>query len=156
MSGQKQRWLDGAARHNEWADAAERRAAAIRKHHSDRLGDHALWTQPAYVGTPGGRSLVAQRQRIRDALCRAHALDEKAAEHRTKAKNLRAMASRNAGDAERERSAQRSKLDRTLAVGDEVQTLFGVRREVKINAKSIRVEGVSCAIAKHLCKKVAS
>lgn len=152
---QKQRWLNRAADYDLWAAAAEKQAAAIRSAHMDRLGDHAMWTQPAYVGTAGGRALAAQRQRIRDALARAHALDEKAEAHRQKAANLRRMAVRNAGDAEREREAKREALDSVLAVGDQVSTLFGTRRVTKINAKTIRVEGVSAAIEKHLCRRVA-
>lgn len=156
MGVQKQRWLDRAERYETWAAKAEQQAASIRKSHADRLGDHAMWTQPAYVGTRGGRALVAQRQRIRDALGRAHDLDEKAAGYRSKAGNLRAMAARNAGDAERERVGKRAALDAVLSVGDEVQTLFGVRRVTKINVKTVRVEGVSCAIEKHLCRRVSA
>lgn len=151
---QKDRWAAKAERYEAWATAAEEKASAIYASHESARKDHALWTQPAYVGTAGGRRLQRQRQTVRDALSRAHELNEKAKNYRGRAANLRAMANRNVGDAERQRQAARSALDSVLAVGDEVSTLFGVRRVTKINAKTIRVEGVSCAIEKHLCKRV--
>lgn len=151
---QKDSWAAKAERYEAWATSAEEKASAIYAAHEAARKDHALWTQPAYVGTAGGRRLQRQRQTVRDALSRAHELSEKAKGYRGRAASLRAMASRNAGDAERQREAVRDALDAVLAVGDEVSTLFGIRRVIKINAKTIRVEGVSCAIEKHLVRRV--
>lgn len=151
---QKDRWAAKAERYEIWAARAEEKASAIYAAHEPAHKDHALWTQPAYVGTAGGRRLQRQRQTVRDALSRAHELNEKANGYRSRAANLRAMATRNAGDAERQREVVRAELDSVLSVGDKVSTLFGIRRVIKINAKTIRVEGVSCAIEKHLIRRI--
>lgn len=71
--------------------------------------------------------------------------------YREKAASLRALAARNKGDAEREKETIRQSLD--LVPGDLVSAMFGVRRVTKVNAKSIRVEGVSIAIEKHLVRR---
>ena len=43
-----------------------------------------------------------------------------------------------------------------IAVGDMVESVYGVRRVVKINTKSLRIEGALGAITidKSLCRKV--
>jgi len=146
----KQRWLERAARYEAWADTAEAKAKAIQAAQPAHARDPAFVTQPAR----SSHAVARERTRLADRDRRAWELEEKAKDYRDKAKNLRAMASRNKGDAEREREAARQALN--LSPGDMVSTLFGVRRVVKVNAKSIRVEGVSSAIEKHLVRRIAA
>lgn len=148
--GAKQRWLERADRYDAWADTAEAKARAIYAAQPAHARDPAFVTQPAR----SSHAVARERTRLANRDRRAWELEEKAKGYREKAKNLRAMASRNKGDAEREREAVRQALD--LSPGDMVSTLFGVRRVVKVNTKSIRVEGVSSAIEKHLVRRIAA
>ena len=149
-AGMKQRWLDRAARYDARAEAAEAKAKAIYAAQPAHARDPAFVTQPAR----SSHAVAREQGRLAERDRRAWELEERAKEYREKAKNLRAMASRNKGDAEREREVIRQALD--LSPGDMVSTLFGIRQVTKVNAKSIRVEGVSSAIEKHLVRRVAA
>ena len=149
-AGMKQRWLDRADRYDARAEAAEAKAKAIYAAQPAHARDPAFVTQPAR----SSQAVARERGRLAERDRRAWELEERAKKYREKAKNLRAMASRNKGDAEREREVIRQALD--LSPGDMVSTLFGIRQVTKVNAKSIRVEGVSSAIEKHLVRRVAA
>lgn len=148
--GIKQRWKARADRYDAWAEMAEAKAKAIYAAQPAHARDPAFVTQPAR----SCHAVARERARLAGRDRQAWDLEEKAKGYREKARNLRAMAARTKGDAEREREAFRQTLD--LSPGDMVSTLFGVRRVTKVNAKSIRVEGVSSAIEKHLVRRVAA
>lgn len=152
VQSQKQRWAARADRYDAWAVAAEAKAQAIYAARPECAHDPAFQTQPARSsqGVARARRALAEREQ------NAWKLEQRAKEYREKAENLRALAARNAGDAERARADQRAALDAVLHIGDEVITVFGRRRVTKINAKTIRVEGVSCAIDKSLCRRISA
>ena len=152
MSGQKQAWADRADRLDAWALAAEQQAAAIYASQPQYARDPAFLTQPAR----SGRGVARERVRLREREKRAWELEVKAKAHRAKATELRRMAGTNAGDAAAARNAHREALTSIIAVGDMVESVYGVRRVVKINTKSLRIEGALGAITidKSLCRKV--
>jgi len=132
-SAQKQRWAAQADRYE--ALAAKMAAEA------DRLNElRAHETDIAFLTQPGR---VSGRDQMRRRLDRAFELAKKAASYSDRAKNLRAMASRNAGDAERAREDLRA---RPIAVGDLTDSIWGLRRVTKVNKKTVRLEGASCPV----------
>ena len=150
---QKQKWADRAEQLDEWAVAAEQKAAAIYASRPAYARDPAFLTQPAR----SSRGVARARQILNRREEKAWELEAKAKAFRTKAAELRRMASTNAGDAERARIDRREHLTATLAVGDLVESIYGVRRVVKINAKTLRLEGAlgPVTIDKALCRRVA-
>lgn len=139
------------------ARVAELRARADAKEaESNRLSgtvnrDGAFWTQPAY-GNAGGRAFAAQRDRARAKLEKAASIYNEAKELRAQADAMEARGARMAGDAAAERDDAIASAD--FAVGQFVSTLYGVRKVVKVNAKSILVEGSfgPLKVEKHLAQ----
>lgn len=138
--GRKDQWLAKAVRREAWAQAADAKAAAIEG--AAPRGDLAFWTQPG---------LGKQRDKARARMQAAHVLRETASAHRAKAAQLRRMAGRNAGDAEAARAATRAAL--SAQVGDAVSSIYGIRRVLKVNAKTLRIEG-PVTLDKALCRVV--
>jgi hypothetical protein len=151
---QKQRWADRADRYEAWASSAEEKAAALRDSRTDGETDHAFLTQPASAKSALGRA----RARLNNRDRAAWEMEKKAASYRDKASNLRAMASRNAGDAESSREVKRAALDAIISVGDIVNSIYGPRRVLKVNAKTYRIEGAfgPIAIDKALCRRISA
>lgn len=130
---EKQRWTERAVRYEQMA--AKARAEADRlQDRRDHENDMAFLTQPGVL--PG-------RAQMRRRLDRAFELSKKADAYADKAANLRAMASRNKGDAERGRELQRAAM---VNVGDLTDSIWGRRRVAKVNVKTVRLEGVSCPV----------
>ena len=150
----KEAWTARAERLDAWALAAEQKAEAIFASRPAHARDPAFLTQPAR----SSRGVA----RARMALCRreekAWEYQAKAKDYRARAAELRRMASAKAGDAAKAKDAHRDGLTSILAVGDMVESIYGVRRVVKINAKSLRIEGGlgPITIDKALCRKVAA
>jgi hypothetical protein len=127
------------------ARVAELRAAADKKNaEANRIlgnviTDYAFWTQPAY-GNAAGRSFARQRDRERakrDKACEIHAEAEAL---RTKADAMESRGAVVAGDAQ----SRREKIIASVEVqaGQIVNTTFyGLRKVLKVNAKSVLVEG---------------
>lgn len=119
-----------AACRNEWADAAEAKAAALL---AERNTDWAFISQPGHIPARAAEN-------ARDA--RAFDLMDKAKAHRAKAANLAAMANRTKGDAERARQEARDAS--SLQAGDKaVSVHYGACEIVKANAKSYRIRTAS-------------
>ena len=137
LSTQKERWAQRAERYEQMAQSCIAKAESLEAHRHEHERDIAFLTQP-------GR--LPARQRMHDRLRRAYELREKAERHAQKSANLRAMASRNKGDAERRREDHRNALD--LAVGTLTDSIWGRRAVTKINTKTVRLEGVSCPVDK--------
>lgn len=148
-NGQKARWLRRAQQREVWAAAAENRADEIER----SLPDHAR--DPAFMTQPG-----AKVQRLRDKMTAreqlAWSLRQKAAAHREAAANLRGMAGRNKGDAESARQSSRERITKAVRVGDFVDCVYGIRRVLKVNEKTLRLEGAlePIVIDKALCAVV--
>lgn len=130
------------------ANAKEAQSEAL---HGSVNKDGAFWTQPAY-GNSGGRAFAAQRDRARAKLERAASIYNEAKELRSQADAMEARGVRMAGDAAAERDEAINSAE--FAVGQLVDTLYGVRKVVKVNAKSILVEGSlgPLKVEKHLAR----
>ena len=132
MTNQKQIWANRADRYE--AAAARKSAEAARLYErKDYERDHAFLTQP-------GR--IAARDQMNRRMERAHEMQMAANRAAEKAANLRAMATRNAGDAEAARQAVRDAF--ALQAGDKaVSVHYGPCEVVKVNAKSVRIRTAS-------------
>lgn len=140
MSNQKTRWAARADRYEARAQHFRAEAAKL----IERTGherDIAFLTQPGHI---------AARDRMNARVHRGYEMMRAAERIEAKVANLRAMASRNKGDAEAARQAKREAT--VIAVGDIVDSIYGRRAVVKVNAKTVRLEGVSAAIDKALVK----
>lgn len=144
---QRQTKLD--ARVAELRALADRKEAEANRIHGSVNKDGAFWTQPAY-GNAAGRAFAAQRDRARSKLEKAAAIYNEAKELRSQADSMEARGVRMAGDAAAEREEAIASAD--FVVGQSVSTLYGVRKVVKVNAKSILIEGAfkPISVPKHL------
>ncbi|WMT90104.1 hypothetical protein [Pelagibacterium sp. H642] len=141
------------------AKVAELRARADAKEaESNRLrgsvdDDSTFWTQPAY-GNAAGRAFAARRERERSKIVKAGNLYMEAKALRETADSMEARGARMAGDAAAEREAAIAAAD--FKVGQMVRTLYGVRKVVKVNRKSILIEGgmSPVSVPKHLAEAV--
>lgn len=130
------------------AAAKEAESAAL---HGTVNKDGAFWTQPAY-GNAGGRAFARQRDRARSKLEKAAAIYNEAKELRSQADTMEVRGARMSGDAAAEREEAIASAD--FEVGQLVSTLYGVRKVVKVNAKSILIEGSfgPLKVEKHLAE----
>lgn len=118
------------------ASAKEAEAARVRGAVND---DPAFWTQPAY-GNAAGRSFSRSRDRERNRIIKAGQIAAEAKALREKADAMEARGAVMAGDAKAERLAVVESTE--VRVGQLVNTTFyGVRKVLKVNAKSVLVEG---------------
>lgn len=121
-----------------------REQAAKKEAEANRLrgnvnDDPAFWTQPAY-GNAAGRSFARNRERERSKIIKAGQISEEAKKLRDMADAMEARGAVMAGDAEAERRAKIASTD--VAVGQIVDTTFyGLRKVLKVNAKTVLVEG---------------
>lgn len=145
---QKARWAAKAAKYSEWAAKAQAQADALHASGEKYRGDVAFFTQP-------GR--IVERDRHHARMQRAYELGQKAKRFREKAANLGRLANANAGDAAARHEAERQAVIAALQVGDFVDCVYGRCEVVKINRKSLRLQGRfgQVVIDAHLCKKVA-
>ena len=126
MTTQKDLWAAKSDRRAAWADAAEARAAALL---ANRNTDWAFISQPGHI--PARAREIAQTDRAMELLAKAR-------DHREKAANLSALATRTKGDAEAARQAERDA--KTLQAGDAARSVhYGACTIVKVNAKSYRI-----------------
>ncbi len=130
MTARKESWAARAERRTAWAESAE---AEARRLVANQNTDPAFLTQPGRIS---GRAAQIAR-------CdRAFALLAKAKSHRAKAGSLRAMAGRNAGDAEAAREAIRE--TRAYQPGESVVSVhYGPAVVVRVNAKTVRIRTAS-------------
>jgi hypothetical protein len=149
VSDQKARWAERAALYEERAAKAEARAAALEQMPA-HARDPAFLTQPAR----SNHGVARERARLMNRERRAWELREAAKIYRDRAASLLALAGRNRGDAEAAKAAQREAL--AVSPGDLVDSIYGVRRVLKVNAKSLRLEGAlgPVTIDKALCRVV--
>lgn len=131
-----------------------RTKAAKKRAEADRL-DGSLCRDPAYLTQPiqpntAGRRLAAQRERDRNRIVKVMALRDDAAELERKARDLEANGPRVAGAA----AARRAKAvaECTVSVGQVVNSIYGARKVIKVNAKTVLIEGAfgPLKIEKHL------
>lgn len=126
MAAQHAKWSARADRREAWADTAEAKAARLL---ANRNTDWAFISQPGHL--PARAREIAQTDRAMGLLAQAKA-------HREKAANLNALATRQRGDAETARQAERD--TKTLQAGDAARSVhYGVCTIVKVNAKSYRI-----------------
>jgi hypothetical protein len=145
---ERQRKIDTKiARLRQQADRAEAEAANLS---ADRRECSAFWTQPAY-GNAAGRAFAARRDRERNKMFRAGELYTKASDLRREADDLEAAGARVKGDAEAERQAKIARAE--FVVGHLARTGYGDRVVVKVNAKTILIEGGFAPIK--VCKSLA-
>lgn len=116
--------------------------------------DPAFNTQPVPSNSRAA-SFVSARRRERAKFDKAMGLYQEAKELTAKADHMERSGVRVAGDAERERQAVIASSD--FSVGDMVTTLYGVRKIIKVNAKTIKIESSSggLIVPKNLAKLVA-
>lgn len=127
MTAQKQRWAARADQRQ--AQAAKARAEAEHLL-ANRCRDHAFMTQPGHI--PARARELARTDRAMELLQAAERAEDKA-------RNLQAMAGRQAGDAEREKEAARQASE--WQVGQIVFSILYGRAEVlKVNAKTLRLK----------------
>jgi hypothetical protein len=120
------RWAARADRRQAQADKARAEAEALL---ANRNRDWAFVSQPGHIPARARELTRTDRAMI---LLAATDLAE------SKARNLRAMAERRAGDAERERQAARDAV--AWSVGQAVVSiLYGPATVLKVNAKTIRI-----------------
>lgn len=111
-------------------------AARIRGTVND---DPAFWTQPAY-GNAAGRAFARSRDRERGKIQKAAQIAAEAEELSKKATRLEERGAVMAGDTQRKRDEVIAACD--VKPGDLVETtLYGVRRVLKVNRKTVAVEG---------------
>lgn len=130
MTAQKAAWAARADRREAWAQSAEAEAERLLE---NRNTDHAFMTQPGRI--PGRAAEIARTDR-------AFELIERAKAHRAKAESLRALADRNAGDAEQAREAIRARRD--YQPGDAVISVhYGPATVARVNRKTVRIRTAS-------------
>lgn len=135
LTGQKARW---AARSAMLSNAASRNEAKANSlfNAANTAGNTAFNTQSGRI--PGRARMNAQTER-------SFALQQKAAQQRSRAANLERMANTNRGDAAKGRAAKAASVKAShkgLKKGDTIEgTLYGQREVVKVNAKSVTVKG---------------
>ena len=124
---------------------AELRAqAADKETQAERLrgsinGDSAFWTQPAYSNN-AGRSFARSRERERSKIIKAGQIYAEAKELRDQANVMEARGAVMDGDAAAAREAKIASVQ--IEVGQVVNTVhYGLRKVLKVNAKSVLVEG---------------
>ncbi len=101
--------------------------------------DSAFWTQPVYCNA-AGRAFARSRERERAKLIKAGQAAAEAKELTSRADALEARGAVVAGDAQHKREEAIASC--TVKVGDLVDTtLYGVRRVVRVNRKTVAVEG---------------
>lgn len=134
---QRQAKID--ARVAELRAQADVKEAEANRLHGTVTKDGAFWTQPAY-GNAAGRSFANHRNRERSKLIKAGQIAQEAADLRQEANLMEARGAVMAGDAAAERAAKVASVE--VTVGQMVNTIhFGLRRVLKVNAKTVLVEG---------------
>lgn len=122
--------------------------AAAAKTHDAIMQDSAFWTQPAY-NNAAGRAFARRRERERAKLYSAAHLAGEAEQLSAQANRLEARGAVMAGDAKRARDEVIAAC--SVKIGDLIDTtLYGVRRVVKVNRKTVAVEGALAPIT--ICK----
>lgn len=140
----KERAKYKAQKRREWADLAEKKAAALQAEYDadPRSNDWAFWSEPIKTDHYSARSHQRARDVLNNKKQKIFDLLDKAKMHREKADNLERFANTNKGDAERKRESERKALDQVLTVGSMVYSAL-YRREgriVKVNTKTYRID----------------
>lgn len=139
MTARDERQTELNARVAELRSQADKKQADADRLHATVVTDSAFWTQPAY-GNAAGRAFANRRDRERNKVIKASQIAEEARELREKADRMERRGPVMAGDADAAR--QKIVAATEVFVGQMVNTTFyGVRKVVKVNAKSVLVEG---------------
>lgn len=118
---------------------ADIKQAEANRLHSTVNSDSAFWTQPAYSNA-AGRAFARQRDRERSKVMKASAIAQEAKDMREKADAMEKRGVVMAGDAAAEREAKIASTE--VQVGQIVNTVhYGLRKVLKVNAKTVLVEG---------------
>ena len=139
MTTREERQIEIDARVAELRTQAAKKQAEADKLRGTIETDYAFWTQPAY-GNAAGRAFANRRDRERSKLIKAGEIANEAKELREKADSMERRGAVMAGDAE----ASRQKVieNTVVSIGQMVNTThYGVRKVLKVNAKSVLVEG---------------
>jgi uncharacterized Zn finger protein (UPF0148 family) len=121
-----------AARYEEWAEKRREKAEVLYQRDEHYRGDTAFNTQPGHI--PERARVIARTEKAFEHASTANKFEAKAA-------RLRGSV-RVAGDAERERQAQREFIRARIKVGMVVETSFYGRGIVKkINKKTATIDG---------------
>jgi hypothetical protein len=118
-------------------------AAVKNEAKAQRLFDNANTAGNTAFNTQSGR--IPGRARMNAQTERSFALQQKAAQQRSRADNLERMANTNKGDAAAKRMQRAEAVKAShkgLKKGDTIDgVLYGTREVVKVNAKSVTVKG---------------
>lgn len=134
-----EREIDLAAHIGAIRDRAAHKQAAADRISGATNNDPAFWTQPAY-GNAAGRSFARSRDRERAKLLKAAEVAAEARALRDQADATERRGVVMAGDAAKSRAAKITSVE--VSVGAVVDTTFyGNRKVLKVNAKSVLVEG---------------
>ena len=115
--------------------------------------DFAYWSQPSH-NTSAGRRLSARKERDRTRMDKAMRLRQTADEYERRANELEANGPRVAGAAAAKR--EQAIAECVVRVGDSVSSIYGVRKVIKVNAKTVLIEGAfgPVKIEKHLIRVI--
>lgn len=154
METREQRQAKIDARVAELRSLADSKEAEAKRLARTTHNDGAFWTQPAY-GNAAGRSFSARRDRERSRLLKAGELTSAANDLRARADSMERRGAVMAGDASAQREAKTR--DTLFTVGQTVRSIYGDRKVVKVNAKTILIEGAlgPIRLEKHLAEVVA-
>jgi hypothetical protein len=123
---QKEKWAARAEKRRQQAERAEAEAKRLYDENR-RPSDTAFWTQPG---------LGRQRDKARARIERSFEATRRAERLRERASNLDRMATRNKGDAERQRQSQREAW--SGKVGDRIRSrLYGPGVVTRVNRKTV-------------------
>lgn len=128
-----------AARVADLRERADAKQALADRLEGAIIRDSAFWTQPAY-GNAAGRSFARSRDRERAKIVKAFSIAAEAKALRDQANSMERRGVVMAGDADAARAAKIEAV--SVQVGQMVDTThYGVRKVLKVNAKSVCVEG---------------
>lgn len=115
--------------------------------------DFAYWSQPSH-NTIAGRRLSARKEKDRARMDKAMRLRQEADDYERRANELEANGPRVAGAAAAKR--EKAIAECVVHVGDSVSSIYGVRKVIKVNAKTVLIEGAfgPVKIEKHLIRVV--
>lgn len=135
----KDRARTKAAQYLLWADGREKKLAAMRENFNRDYGSFD-WTEPIKIGHHSERRHRKIFER-RDSFFRTTIdLEASIKRMREKAENLLIFANTNKGDAAKRHQERRDAISKILEVGQEIPTLYGMAKVLKINTKTVRVQ----------------
>lgn len=137
----------------EYRAAAEYLRAKAARIDGTICKDFAYWSQPSH-NTSAGRRLSARKEKDRRLMDKAMKLRQEAEDYERRAHELETNGPRVAGAAAAKR--EKAIAECSVNVGDSVSSIYGVRKVIKVNAKTVLIEGAfgPVKIEKHLIRVV--